>query len=103
MKSRRTKALEISPRVKAVVWERDEEMCILCGAHNASPSCHFISRGQGGLGIEENIFTACWDCHRRYDQSIHRKEMREIIKDYLTGHYPNWDESQLYYRKDAQL
>ena len=53
--NKRTKALAISPAVKRRVLERDKGACVLCG-RPGDPVCHFISRAQGGLGIEENIW-----------------------------------------------
>lgn len=38
MKIRRTKALDISKKVKDTVWERDNHRCILCGSHSAMPN-----------------------------------------------------------------
>lgn len=97
-KSRRTKALEIPPKVKQKVLERDGA-CIWCG-RPGQPNAHFIARSQGGLGIEENILTLCLDCHRRYDQTDQRAKMREYFKNYLQEQYPGWDESKLYYKKE---
>lgn len=106
----RTKALNIPPRVKMAVAERDSTdghpCCIWCGkpAPSTNPlafsNAHYISRGQGGLGIEENILTLDWECHLRFDQSEHRKEMQEFFKDYLQRKYPDWDEEKLIYRKE---
>lgn len=96
-KSRRTKALEIPPKVKQKVLERDG-WCVWCGKPG-EPNAHFIARSQGGLGIEENILTLCFDCHRRYDQSAERKKMREYFKEYLKSKYPEWDEENLIYKK----
>lgn len=97
---RRTKALAISKAVKARVFERDG-CCILCGAHQGEPVAHYISRAQGGLGIEQNIVTLCPDCHRRYDQTDQRPLIRVMIGSYLKSKYPEWDEQKLYYRKEA--
>ena len=66
MKHRRTKATDISPKVKAIVWERDNKCCIICGKLG-SPNSHYISRAKGGLGIEQNIVTMCIHCHNAYD------------------------------------
>ena len=97
-KARRTKALEIPTRVKNAVYERDEGCCVWCGKRGG-PNAHYIPRSQGGLGIAENVLTLCWECHLRYDQSVHRKEMREFFKNYLKSKYPEWDEKILIYRK----
>ena len=97
--NRRTKALDISPRVKKRVWERDSHCCILCGSPFAGPWCHYIPRSQGGLGIEQNIFTGCEKCHTAYDQSIQRETLRNTIADYLRSKYENWDDIRLTYQK----
>ena len=94
---KRTRALDISAQVKRRVLERDE-YCVWCGRAGA-PNAHYISRAQGGLGIEENILTLCNDCHRRYDQTTDRPLMREYFREYLRGKYPDWDENKLIYRK----
>lgn len=97
-KSKRAKACDIPLKVKQAVFERDG-WCVFCGNPNASPNAHYISRSQGGLGIEENVLTLCNDCHRRYDQTTDRKQMREFFKDYLQSKYEGWSESNLYYKK----
>ena len=95
--NRRTKALDIPQKVKRAVLDRDEH-CVWCGRQGA-PNAHYISRAQGGLGIEENVLTLCTECHRQYDQSTDRPIMREFFREYLKGKYPEWDESKLTYRK----
>lgn len=98
-KSRRTKALEIPRKVKIAVYERDNGCCIWCGKQG-QPNAHYIARSQGGLGIEENILTLCWDCHRKYDQTTARPRMNDFFKGYLKGIYPEWDENKLIYKKE---
>lgn len=97
-KSKRTKALEIPQKVKEKVLSRDG-CCIWCGRVGL-PNAHFIARSKGGLGIEENILTLCPDCHRKYDQSPARAQMREYFKEYLQSKYPDWDENKLIYKKE---
>lgn len=94
---KRTKALAIPKKVKEAVYERDEGRCILCHKPG-DPVCHYISRAQGGLGIEQNIFTGCIDCHRAYDGS-QRKELRQRIKQYLDDLYPDFTDDMRTYRK----
>lgn len=48
MKARRTKALEISARVKQLVWARDKEHCIFCQSPYAAPEAHYIRREPRG-------------------------------------------------------
>lgn len=100
---KRTKALAISKAVKAAVYARDGGCCVLCGSPYGLPVCHYISRAQSGLGIEENIVTLCADCHREYDQGYNRQEIREELRAYLERHYPDWDESKLIYNKWSDL
>ena len=108
----RTRALGITIRVKEEVADRDSfdgfPCCILCGlpapVNNrlAFSNAHYISRAQGGLGVEENVLTLCPDCHRRYDQTTDRAMLKPFFGRYLKEHYPNWDESKLVYKKQGE-
>lgn len=110
MKSQRTKALEIPIKVKRAVAERDSidghPCCIWCGKPAplsdtlAFSNAHYIPRSDGGLGIEENILTLCWECHMKYDQSTERRKMKAFFKKHLEGAYPEWDEEKLIYKKE---
>ena len=101
MKSRRTKALEISKDVKQKVWIRDNERCIFCGKwvpmHFANS--HFIKRSHGGLGIPQNIMTNCLECHRKFDDTIEREKMLVIAEEYLKTKYRKWCKDDLVYKK----
>ena len=100
MKSKRSKACDITQAVKWKVWDRDGARCIVCGSHRAMPNAHFISRAHGGLGIEQNIVTLCQNCHFRYDNTADRPIYREYIKSYLRGIYgDDWNEDDLTYKK----
>lgn len=46
----RTKACSITKKVKMIVYERDEGLCIFCGKPG-NPVAHVISRAHGGLGV----------------------------------------------------
>ena len=102
-----TKARDFSRKAKEQIAERDSidewPCCVWCGAAAPAPlawsNAHFISRAQGGLGIPENGLTLCPECHRRYDQTTARSEMREFFREYLQEQYPEWDEEKLYYKK----
>ena len=98
--NKRTKALCISKEVKDKVYRRDKECCVWCGSPAGEPVAHYISRSQGGLGIEQNVLTLCFKCHRKYDQSTDRKKMRIFFASYLSSIYPKWDESKLTYRRE---
>ena len=106
---KRTKVLQIPRKVKAAVAARDSfgdnpfevsPCCVLCGTTDALPEAHYIARSSGGLGVEENIVTLCRDCHRRMDQTWERETLRCQVREYLQSKYPNWNESDLIYRRD---
>lgn len=102
-----TKARDFDRKAKERISERDSfggwPCCVNCGAAAPAPlawsNAHFISRAQGGLGIEENGLTLCPQCHRLYDQTAYRPKLRAYFREYLMDHYPGWDEEKLYYRK----
>lgn len=107
---KRTKALAIPTEVKEKVADRDSfdgwPCCLLCGTpapvnNRLAFSCaHYISRAQGGLGVEENIVTLCPNCHiNRFDQGAERKNIRIFLRVYLEEKYPNWNEKNLTYTK----
>ena len=110
MKSKRTKALDITQKVKLEVAKRDTDKfgvlrCIICGnSYNVMPNSHFIRRSHSGLGIEQNIFTACTNftenkCHYRWDNYLCTDEEIERVKNHFKYHYPDWNEDILYYKK----
>ena len=102
-----TKARDFDRKAKEAISKRDSidgwPCCVYCGLASPTPlawsNAHFIARSQGGLGIPENGLTLCPECHRRYDQSTDRKQMREFFRDYLKSHYEYWNEDVLVYRK----
>ena len=100
--SKRSKATDIPQSVKIIVYARDEGLCILCGRPGL-PNAHYVARAQGGLGMEENIITACPVCHQRLDNSTDRKRMKLIAAEYLREKYPGWDERNLVYRKGGLI
>lgn len=99
MRSARAKALDIPKKVKDRVWERDGGCCIFCGSPSALPNAHYIPRSKGGLGIEENVVTACAECHRAMDQSPEREKYLRRAKKYLDRHYPGFEDERRVYRK----
>lgn len=99
--SKRSKACDISPKVRRIVNERDGGICIICG-QSGIPNAHFIGRAQCGLGIEENIVTLCPTCHHLFDNGGKREEYGAQIESYLKSKYPLWDKSKLIYDKWAK-
>lgn len=98
---KRTKACMIPKKVKEKVIERDDHKCVLCGRHAPIDwACaHFIARSHGGLGTEQNIVTLCPECHRRYDQTSERENIRATLQGYLLSKYEEIDLADLIYRK----
>lgn len=101
-KHRQTKVTEIPKSVKEIVWERDNHRCIFCKnpVDMFYANAHFIPRSLGGLGIPENIFTACDNCHREQDNGLNTKEYDEKVENYLKSIYGGrWTKENLIYRK----
>ena len=105
-KSNMAKACEILPATKINVWERDKHKCIFCGktVHGSCACCHFVPRSHGGLGIEQNIFTACPDCHREQDNGLNSKVYDAFAEKYLKSIYKGcWTKDKLIFRKRRKL
>lgn len=94
-----TKATAIPTEVKSVVFRRDRRQCVICGSFAGGPHCHFIRRSQGGMGVEENIWTGCDTCHKAFDSEATTGPLHEEVRAYLKWRYPGWDESKLIYHK----
>lgn len=102
MKHKRTKATDIPPKVKTIVWERDNQKCISCGIYvpKSCANAHYIKRSQGGLGIPENIVTLCPECHYEEDFGQDSKVYEYSIENYLKGIYgEDWSKDKLVYKK----
>lgn len=101
-KHNRTYKTNIPKSIKEKVWERDLHHCIICGRYVPLffANAHFIPRSAGGLGIEENIFTACEYCHREQDNGLNSKDYDEVVENYLKNKYGSeWDKTKLIYTK----
>lgn len=96
--SKRSKACDISPKVRKEVLERDR-CCIICGSHFGLQIAHYISRARGGLGIPQNLGVMCIHCHFQFDNGQFHKEIGQAFREHLRAHYPDWDEKNLVYRK----
>lgn len=96
-----TKSLAISQKTKQIVHERDSGCCIFCGrpVSETYSNAHFIPRSKMGLGIEQNILTACMECHFKLDQTMMRKDMLEHARKHLERHYPKFNDKERVYRK----
>lgn len=109
MKSKRSKATDISMAVKKRVFERDGGRCVICNnSINVMPNAHILSRAKGGLGIETNIVTLCTNltpnkCHYKFDngnKSEHDLIYNKIVK-YMKKKYGNdWNIDDQRYKKN---
>ena len=94
----RTKVCAIPKEVKLIVYERDHERCIFCGAPGL-PEAHVIPRSHGGLGVPQNIITVCRFCHDKLDNSTDRQQMLDVAVAYLKRYYPDISQTDVIYQK----
>ena len=94
--SKRSKATDITPKVRREVMERDKR-CVNCGRTNMLTISHvYVSRAHGGKGIPTNLAVLCTVCHGHMDNG--RKHESMIVKfnveRYMERLYgkPNLDE-----------
>lgn len=101
-KSRMSRACDISPKVRAEVFQRDGGRCIYCGGTYGLQTAHFIPRSQGGLGVAENLSLLCINCHTALDNGADselRKDIGRAFAEHLKTIYPKWDRAKLIYRR----
>lgn len=96
-KNKRTKAVDISSRVRASVKQRDK-WCIFCG-RNGTDCAHVIPRSSGGLGIVQNLVLACRQCHVNMDFTSSRQVMLQHARKHLDKHYPNYPDEKRVFKK----
>ena len=60
----------VPDEVKAMVWSRDEGVCVRCGADEDLQFDHVIPVARGGGNNVENIQILCGDCNRQKSDSI---------------------------------
>lgn len=97
----RTKATDISQKIRQEVLERDKH-CISCGKHSTLTIAHvWINRSHGGLGVKENLCVLCMDCHHAYDngKSHEQDYQRAVVQRYMLGLYDKPDLNKLKYNK----
>lgn len=101
-KHTQTRKKEISSKTKILVWERDKHKCIFCGKYVKwnNANAHLIKRSSGGLGIPENLFTSCEECHMEQDNGLNSIALTDYARNYLKNLYgKDWKESNLVYKK----
>ena len=96
--SKKSKACDISSKVRAEVVDRDGGRCIICGDRQIQIA-HFVPRARGGLGIPQNLACMCYICHFQFDNGSYRKEIGKAFEGYLKERYPDWDKEKLIYTK----
>lgn len=108
MKTKRSKATDITMPVKKKVFERDRGRCVVCGNMiNVMPNAHILARSHGGKGIETNIVTLCTNftpnqCHYKYDNGTkeERDKIFRKIEKYMKRIYgDSWCIEQQRYKK----
>lgn len=99
MASKRSKACDISPKVRQKVLERDGHRCIICGDNYGLQIAHYVSRARLGLGIPQNLATMCVSCHASMDNGKSHKELQKCVREHLKAHYEDWNEKDLIYNK----
>jgi len=89
MRSTRSKACDISAKVRKQVKERDK-WCVVCGGTYGLEIAHiFINRSSGGLGVKENLALLCKKHHMDLDSGKYRDSyaIRQEVEAYLKGLY----------------
>lgn len=66
-------------RTRKCAYERDEGLCVLCGAM-ATEVHHIEFRSHGGLSNLNNLACLCRDCHIKA-HGVDAKQIREILKE----------------------
>jgi 5-methylcytosine-specific restriction endonuclease McrA len=99
MASKRSRACDISPKVRKEVMERDGGRCIICGSTDNLQVAHFVSRARLGLGIPQNLAILCACCHFEMDNGKSHRELQKLVREHLQGLYEDWDEKNLIYSK----
>ena len=116
-KSKQTKAHEISLETKKAVWERQNGKSIFAPYRTITVEmccCHYVSRANGGVGQEWNIFgcyqTAWLDEHKAFDGQLSDKEIKQItnldreqmkivVGNHLKKSYSGWSLDKCKYHK----
>ena len=70
-------------RTRKWAYERDEGLCVLCGAM-ATEVHHIEFRSHGGGANRSNLACLCRDCHIKA-HGVDAKQIREVLKERNKG------------------
>lgn len=84
-RSKRARAKEFSPKVRAEIIERDSGLCVRCG-RVAAHIHHIRFRSQQGSGDKNNGCCVCLDCH---NLAHTKREVREWFEQLAAGREVN--------------
>ena len=120
-KSKQTKSHEISYETKLAVYKRQNGRSLFAPYRTITIEmccCHYVSRANGGLGQEWNIF-GCYqspwlDEHKAYDgqlsdkqvkemTNLNRQEMESVVSNHLNRNYKRWSKDKCKYHKYWEL
>lgn len=97
MKGDFTKAKQIDPKTKQLVWERQNGRSILSHMSITKEMCccHFVGRGVSGVGYQWNIVGLTPEEHRLLDENkpigrYTNQEAKTLIRNHLIINYDNW-------------
>jgi len=102
MKSKRSKATDITPKVRKQVLNRDNFACIICGStYNLELAHVFLSRAHMGLGVKENLATLCKKHHMILDSGNKQEQhnIRLAVESYMRSKHGDIDIKSLKYDK----
>lgn len=101
-RSKRTKAVDISQKVRQEVYARDNLRCISCRSpYNLQVAHIYLSRAKGGLGVKENLAILCINCHLDYDSGKNKRQERVKgrVHRYMENLYGQPNIEKLKYKK----
>lgn len=106
-----TKEKQITKETKQKVWERQKGRSIFAPHLPITVEeccCHFVSKGQSGVGYEWNIF-GCFqrygiDEHKLFDQhkpigNLTSDEVIQVIENHFKRNYIGWSKKKCHYIK----
>ncbi len=100
--SKRSKACDITPKVRREVMERDGHRCIVCRSQYRLELAHAkISRARLGLGVPKNLVVLCQTHHKMLDSGKYKDQVvvRDIVDSYLNIVYGDISENEIKYKK----